>query len=173
MSMRLFQRIITLLSLFVISGCLASNADPEMKYTINVETLYSDSNCGNNSNQAFATLINSQDQFYQTWQSLHSMRLGGKFPVAPKVDFTTHNVLLIQMGRKNSGGYRLELAHTTATLKDKIAIIHIDWIEPKEGSFVIQALTSPCLLLKIERGDYQTIQVRDKSGKLRITAKKP
>jgi hypothetical protein len=77
------------------------------------------------------------------------------------------------MGIQKSGGYSLDLAEEASTVKDKTATIHVSWIQPEEGAFVTQALTSPCLLLKIEKGDYHTIQVKDQFGNIRITSTRP
>lgn len=154
-------------------GCQAINANNETRDTVNVETLYSSLSCGGSSHQEPSpSWLESQEQLNLTWENLQSNLLGGKRPVAPQVDFATHNVLLIRMGMQKSGGYRLELTKKTAIIEDHTAIIHINWIEPDEGAFVTQVITSPCLLLKLERGNYRTIHVKDQFGKLRTSVVK-
>ena len=171
--MKQFNIVPILIAVILFAGCLATNANTEADKSIGVKEIYSSINCGSRQQETLSVWINTQNQLNSIWQSLHSIRLGGNSPSAPHVDFTTHNVFLIRMGIQKSGGYSLDLAEEASTVKDKTATIHVSWIQPEEGAFVTQALTSPCLLLKIEKGDYHTIQVKDQFGNIRITSTRP
>jgi hypothetical protein len=64
-----------------------------------------------------------------------------------KDDITNSNFILVNMGEKSNGGYRIEVENVEE-LEDKI-IVTIKEIEPKAGENVTMALTNPYAVIKI------------------------
>jgi hypothetical protein len=83
-------------------------------------------------------------------------------------DPATEGLLLIHMGTRPTGGYRLELGSPTAQVRSAAAVIRVNWLVPEPGGFVTQALTAPCLLLKIPKTDVEKIIVLDQDEKMRF-----
>lgn len=77
----------------------------------------------------------------------------------------------LRMGVKPSGGYGLDLQSDQLTVLNQTASFTVLWNEPAPGTFLTQALTSPCLYLQIPKGSYQQLQVLDQAGNVRF--KKP
>lgn len=65
----------------------------------------------------------------------------------PKVDFEKSNVLILNMGQKNTGGYDVSLEKMIPE-NDKLVAI-IKETSPKKGDMVTMAITSPICIVKI------------------------
>ncbi|KAF0190674.1 MAG: hypothetical protein FD165_2462 [Gammaproteobacteria bacterium] len=94
-----------------------------------------------------------------------AMLIGGPFDsspeVLPVVDFGRSGVLLVEMGRRPTGGYRLGLVENSLAVRDGIAQLSVDWQEPGDDDVVTQVVTSPCLLLALPHAGYHEIVVVD------------
>jgi len=84
-----------------------------------------------------------------------------------RVDWGREAVVWLYMGSKTSGGYGLRLASPAALVSHGIAIITVQWHEPQPGALVTQQFTSPCLVLKLSKGDYDKIEIKDETGRVR------
>jgi len=97
---------------------------------------------------------------------------GTKIPAMPmdmpKIDFTEYGVLTVWMGQKPTGGYALELMAETAGIKNRAALVPIRWIEPKKGMLTTQIITHPFLMIRMAKGNYNTIAVMDQNGVVRM-----
>jgi hypothetical protein len=87
---------------------------------------------------------------------------------APEIDFGRDGVLLIRMGEKPSGGYALTLSPERSCVQGRTACVAVQWIEPDKGAMVTQALTRPYLLVRMRKGAYQRIVVKDQHGHERL-----
>jgi PrcB C-terminal len=83
-------------------------------------------------------------------------------------DPSAEGLLWIHMGTRPTGGYRLVLAAPTARLRGGVATIHVRWQEPAPGSFVTQAITSPCLLLKMPKKGIEQVVIKDQNDRTRF-----
>ena len=77
----------------------------------------------------------------------------------PSVDFSKQVILAIWLGRKPTVGYQLGLKKDMAEVKNNRATIQIEMREPEKDAVLAQILTNPCLLLKLPKGGYDTIEV--------------
>ena len=84
------------------------------------------------------------------------------------IDFGRFAVLGIFMGRCPTGGYRLALADSRARVQNSTAEVRVDWKTPAPGTMVTQMVTSPCLLVQMEKGGYTRIEVMDREGGARL-----
>jgi hypothetical protein len=69
----------------------------------------------------------------------------------PEVDFTKEMVILVAMGRKNTGGYAIQVTKVEP-VGDKLQI-SVQRTSPKPGSMAIQALTSPFQVVAVPKSD--------------------
>lgn len=90
-------------------------------------------------------------------------------PIAPlEIDFAEYGVLVVWMGQMPTGGYALELMAETAEIKNQTALVPVRWIEPKKGSLTVQIITNPYLMIRLAKGNYDTIAVIDQNGLVKI-----
>jgi hypothetical protein len=76
-------------------------------------------------------------------------------------------VVRVSMGQKPSGGYGLRLISEHLEISSETARVSLQWLEPKTGTAQIQALTYPCLYLKIAKGNYSRLEIVDQEGVVR------
>jgi hypothetical protein len=150
----------------------SASAKAPVKATANasliaVEVLYRDQQC--NVSQAQMRWIDSPQAYQTLFEELRKTYVGGSGQQPPPVDFTQNGVLLVAMGRKNTGGYTVDLAASDAEISDSILKLSVNWREPKKGMMVTQALTSPCMLLKVPKARFERIEVKDQSGATRLS----
>ena len=86
----------------------------------------------------------------------------------PDVDFTKYGVLLIRMGEKPNGGYRLTLTAEAAEIKNREARVPVLWNEPEPGFMYTQAIVYPHLVIKMEKGAFDGIAVVDQNNKVKM-----
>lgn len=138
-----------------------------------VETVHAATVCSGAPRIPQAIWIDSAQVLNRHWQRMLSHRVGGENRPVPRIEWETHGMVLIHMGHKTTGGYRLESTQSKARLKAGSAWIAIDWIEPPTGAIAAQVITQPCLLLKIQRGEYRSVVIADQSGRQRAKADLP
>ena len=149
----------------LVGGAMLSACSAVPREPLGVEVLFAGPQCGRSAAPAL-TLMERQAQLDRFYARLAS--LGEPPPQAPRLDFDHHRALLIEMGQRPTGGYGLALVEPTASLGEGRLELRVDWQEPPPGLAQTQALTSPCLLLRIPGGDYDRITVRDRQGQVRL-----
>src|SRR5262249_49508438 len=75
-------------------------------------------------------------------------------PRIPAVDFAKEMVLAVTMGRKNSGGYAIEITGVEATA-NRLKIF-VKRTSPAPGAITITALTAPFHFVAVPRSDLQS-----------------
>ncbi len=89
-----------------------------------------------------------------------------------KASSTTHfeqeGLLLIWMGQKPTGGYALNLKQNTAHALGDVAFLTLQWTQPDPGDMVIQMMTEPFLILRLEKANYRIIRILDQDGINRV-----
>ena len=150
-------------------GCVNIPGGQAAETAVAIEAVHGASVCTGASTSPDAVWIESQQMLEVHWQRMHSHRIGGGgTPSPPSIEWETHGLVLIHMGQKRSGGYGLELMKPQASLKGGSAYIEVKWKEPPPNAIVTMMITSPCLLVKIQRGEYKTVVIVDHSGRRRL-----
>lgn len=154
---------------FLPMAVLANGSKPPPE-TMKPKVLYASLNCPIKGTDTSATgqWITTQAQLDQVYAQLRSLQLGEEKPGAPKLDFYSTGVLMLHMGNKNTGGYRLQLPRQDLVVKDGGAVLRVQWSEPAPGAIVTQVMTSPCLLVRMPLDDYHRIEVVDQNNHTRI-----
>lgn len=143
---------------------LASACGTTGERPASIDTLYSGGQCGAAA-VATVTLIEGQARLDDFHARIASLEVTPH--AAPTLDFAAQAAILIEMGSRSTGGYGLALAEPTALLRDGELEVIVEWSEPQPGMLLTQAITSPCLLLRVPGADYRRIVVRDRQGNIR------
>jgi hypothetical protein len=100
----------------------------------------------------------------QAWQASRGLNLvaAGALADAPHA--------LVEMGQRPTGGYGLAVSRA-AVLRGELLILSATFISPGPDRMVSQALTSPCVLVRLPPGRYSTVEVQDQAGAARATGK--
>jgi len=72
------------------------------------------------------------------------------------------------MGQQPTLGYQIALTGSNNLhITQGQARLTLDWVQPPADAMVAQTISSPCLLLKLGRKDYSSVQVLDKQGTIK------
>ena len=150
---QLFSRYLSL-TLCVILLLLASCATPQQ---IEIKLLHSDQHC------SLLTpgieLITDQATLSKRLKSYRFLARGITPTDQPSVDFTSHQVVLVALGRKPTPGYTLALTEDNVQIDHRRLQLPLTFTSPATGILQAQVITSPCLYLQIPAKDYQQITV--------------
>ncbi len=151
------------LALALVSGCAQTGAGEEA--TVSVDALYGGSQCGGLERPIVLWIAGTA-----AWRSWHGRIVSPQMslPSPPMVDFNREGVLLVAMGMRPSAGYGLSLAGASATVRDGVLSVRMDWREPPPGYRQAQVVTSPCLVLKVPAAPFARITVLDLEGRTRL-----
>lgn len=69
----------------------------------------------------------------------------------PAIDFATQMAVLVAMGMKPNSAYGLELKATSGQVVDDVLIVPVEQRGPQAGMMYAQVMTSPCLILTMDR----------------------
>ena len=135
-----------------------------------VEMLYASQQCGYGQATPRATWIDSALQLEASIKKIQRNTLGGKAINFSKLDFKHEIVLLVEMGQQSTLGYQIKLREAgSLTVKQGKAQLTLDWVKPSAGSIVAQTVSSPCLLLKLDRGNYTSVQILNRQGTVKAS----
>lgn len=165
--MRLLARIVLLCSLGCSVACAERAGTRAVGEKLIAQQAYSGLQCGAQNDRPSAKWIGNVADLRETHKRFHANILGAELPKPPVVDFANEGVLLVSMGRKPTAGYGIALMDEKATVRGDAAMVGVSWEEPGPGSFQAQVLTSPCILVKMQKGPYSRVRVIDQNGKLR------
>ena len=168
--MKRYWVLLMMASAFLSFSCASDGSMEARASRIAAEVIYRSTACPSSPIEPHAIWIDSPAERQRLTATLQRSRLMGSGMAIPEVDFDTHGLLLIHMGRQPTGGYALALSTPTVLVRDGIAAVSIDWIRPESGATVVQMITAPCLLLKIEKRLFRAIRIIDQHGQVRATA---
>ncbi len=121
--------------------------------------------CGREQATPAATWIDKPQQLETSFKKIQGAILGAKPPEIPKVDFRNEIALLIEMGQHPTLGYSLALPETASLdIRKDQAYLTLRWTSPQPDVSLAQTTSSPCLLLRLKRGEYTSIRILDEEG---------
>jgi len=115
-----------------------------------------------------ARWLASPGELAEVWRA-NSQRLPQAAPPVP--DFDRQVVLFLADAEKPTGGYGLELAAPVFTLADRVASLVVRTSVP--AGMVTQVFTRPCLFLGLTEGAYDSIEIKDQTGAVWASARRP
>ena len=134
-----------------------------------VETVYASSQCSGLDQPEVVWIADAE-----AWQRRYAQMMNLRMPPPPlpAVDFSRDGILLIAMGQQTTGGYGLGLTDRSATVQDGLLTVPVAWREPLPGYAQTQAMTSPCLLVKLPEGVFSRIRIVDQDGQVRLEGRR-
>jgi hypothetical protein len=107
-------------------------------------------------------VITNQPEWVELWRQHTAQKIPP--PPPPEIDFAKESVLFVSAGRKNTGGYAIEITGLKAA--GKATEVTVATREPKPGGFNIQALTAPYHIVVVPKleGDVKFQVVPNKEG---------
>ena len=166
--MQYFKIVLLFFILLFPNGCVGTDSQSKEKPTLKVRLLYKGDQCKTSRLNPHAIWIGDPDQFKKTYARLTSHTIGAQQDLSRRVDFSREGILIVSMGQKPTGGYRLELNRDFAVISDDTAVLSVSWIDPPKGSILPQIITSPCLAIIIPKGPYSKIHLLDQDAHLRL-----
>lgn len=160
-AMRRSRRMLAALAL--LSGCAQTGAGEDA--VLPVDALYGDSQCGGLERPIVIWIAGAAE-----WRSQYGRIVSPQMslPSPPMVDFSREGVLLVAMGTRPSAGYGLSLAGASATVRDGVLSVRMDWREPLPGYRQAPVVIRPCLVLKVPAVPFARITVLDLEGRTRL-----
>lgn len=149
----------------LVSGCQSLAVNPGQQ---TVQRLFSSNMCDVQTRSARVTWIDSNDQLQGVIERIRKKHLIGAGDEVPHVDFTRRTALLVEMGRQPSAGYGLALQDPALSVDAGEVTLHVQWTTPRPDRMYAQVITSPCLLVTLPRGEYESVEVRDQDGRVRV-----
>lgn len=92
-------------------------------------------------------VVTNQTQWTELWAKHNAQKL--PTPPLPEIDFDKQSVIFVGAGRKNTGGYSIEVRDVRKV--DDHTEVLVATHEPKPGGLTIQALTAPFHIVKVPR----------------------
>jgi|GEM_PF-4929618 len=124
----------------------AQTPSPLSAASITVEVLLAGSN--GKRVEASTIYIEGQSDLLRLWR-----QLTGNASV-PSIDFSSHCVVTIFMGQRNTGGFSYQVGEASY-LPSGVIQLEVFELRPKRNSVVAQALTSPFIMLMLPKGTGQ------------------
>lgn len=159
--------------LVTLNGCVKPSASPrqlqpprERPITVEAQVLYRGIYCGGDASQPTVDWITDPQGLNQFSERLAAQEI--QHPDLSQVNFPQEGVLLIAMGQRPSGGYRLALGPEPVEIEADTLRVPITWTDPTPGYAQIQVITNPCLLIQLPAVSFQRIRVVDQHGQVRI-----
>jgi hypothetical protein len=96
------------------------------------------------------------------WQAQRGVTLAAKESLvqAPHV--------VVEMGTRPTGGYGIAVARQ-AELRGDLVTLQATFVSPAPGSMRTQALSTPCVLVRLPPGRYGRVEVQDPTGTVRAS----
>jgi hypothetical protein len=155
-TIRLSAALAALAALF----CTAAGGKPGMERASTYTVLEAGTDAAFSERGPSLMLFTEEDEFDRFYAGLHVNRI--PVPEPPAVDFNANVVAYISYGRKNTGGYSIDVLGVFVE-RDNL-FIKTKLQQPLPDSFQIQVLTHPYAMLSIERGDFKSVNLIDERG---------
>jgi len=159
--------VLLFMSLFT-NGCVGNDSHSKEKPPLKVRLLFKGDQCTTDRLNPHAIWIENPDQFKQTVARLTKHTIGAQPDLSSRVDFSREGIVIVAMGQKPTGGYRLELNRESAVITDDAAVLRVTWIDPPKDAILPQIITSPCLAIILPKGPYSQIHLLDQDARLRL-----
>ena len=155
------------LATFAVLGCMApAGGRSAPSNSVAAMVLTSGSQCQQAPATWRATWINSQNDLHQFTARCHANRIGGVAADLKAIDFSRFGLMAVEMGQQPTAGYGVQLETQTVSIRNRTAEVVLVCQRPASGTITAQVLTSPWMVIQLERGAYQRIDVKDQNGRM-------
>lgn len=150
----------------VLAACRTGGPDPAATAPA-AHTLWQSAQCAERS--ANARWIDSTGTLEQVIEAAGRNQLGAEEPEIPAVDFARHRVVLVALGEQPTAGYGVALARASLAMHGRNARLPIEVTRPSADSTQAQVVTTPCMLVAVDRDGYDSLEVVDQAGEVLAT----
>ncbi len=157
----------------VLAGCSVGAGTSAAFQSLVAQQLFSGQQCGGSEETVVARWIDEGLAYQELTGIIHGAVLGKPNKTLPKVDFASHGVLMVSMGRQSTTGYFLSLAKNEVKVSNEIATVNLTWQELQPGAMAAQMITSPCVLISLPKADFSKVRIVDQDGLVRGEALLP
>lgn len=160
-------------SAVVLGGLLAVSvltwmgAQKETQKNSEVRTLFVSGQCFDSHKESNAEFLLGKDQLDEFFSQQNKWQFGENVLVAPSVDLSREDVLLLSMGDRPTAGYSILLSQQHIRYSKDVAELVVEWVMPSANAIAPQVVTHPCLLLSVPKSDYRRLRVIDQFGTAR------
>lgn len=78
--------------------------------------------------------------------------------------------VLVEMGQRWSQGYGIAVSRAARLRSDGLLTLNATFIEVSPGTYATPTTVAPCVLLKLPKNEYRVAEVRDQSGRVRVSS---
>jgi len=148
-------------------GCTRAETPQESK-SIDIQVMHERTHCENAAEMPAALWIADRARLKRVFDRMDRRQIGGSAPEwTENFDFKNYGILFVHMGRQPTGGYALEYVSGHAHISGKTATVVLKWITPDPDAMVTQAITHPCIMLKLPKTGFTRIEIIDQHGRLK------
>jgi hypothetical protein len=153
-----------LFSLFLISACDTSLRTAESE-PIYADVIFRSMQCHAVTPEPSLEVVSSQQQLDLLVHELNRQTLGAT-PASYQVDFTSMNVLVLELGSRPAAGYSFSITDTKIRVENNEAFVVVQWDEPPKGSMQAQVIINPCVIFTLPKAAYSraTVNLHNKNS---------
>ena len=161
------MKFVVLFSFFLISACDTSvpTASSEPIYA---EVIFRSMQCRAVTPEPSLEVVSSQQQLDLLVHQFNRHTLGSN-PGSYLVDFTSMNVLVLELGSRPTAGYSFSINDTKIRVENNEAFVVVQWDEPPKGSMQAQVIINPCVIFTLPKGAYSRLTVNFHNRNTRIS----
>lgn len=148
-------------SALLLMGCM-SGADTS---EVPVEVIYASPKCGVGTEKVRLTSLTSMDEVSVFWLRANSAPM--KPPLPKNIDIPEKYLVLVELGRQNTGGHELVVTGTMGQLTAGMLSLPLVESHPSDGALTTQVVTSPCVLFQIPRKHVRSVSALGRSVDIR------
>ena len=153
----------------VAGGCFFSAPSAMSRMTVPIEVMRGGSMVGLDEKEPGGIWIADRKQLDDfSIRHIKKTKIGGTSDFPEKIDFSKEGMLIVWMGLKPTGGHALQTVADQAAIENRSAIVPIRRITPEQGAMLTQVITQPYLMLRVGKGDFDSIAIVDPDGPSRI-----
>lgn len=149
----------------VLTGCGAVDSARRMVSSadVRVQEVARTPQCASADAESRVTLFRDL-QTFKDWQTARGLAL------LDDRSWTEAPHALVELGRKPSGGHGLAVSRAARLRADGDLTLSAMVVEPSPTASAATAETAPCVLVRLPKHDYRSIEVRDQAGRLRASS---
>ncbi len=159
------------LALLLLTGCSIPGANLADTPNTTAQVIDSAVQCSD-PNQQPVVFISNKKQLKKIIGHLQGSVLPPPTVHLPNIDFNRWHVLYISSGQQPTAGYSLTLAEPAFTVQQNRALLNVVLNRPAPDAMVAAVITHPCMLVKLPKGNYTTIEVHGLDEVWQVTVKK-
>jgi len=151
--------------LMVVGACRPGVEQSGSAATVPIRIVHRDHQCL--SDTARIEMIQNTTALGQWWQPFAKQQ----FPARPlpqslaTIDFDRSSAIVVFLGSRPTAGYDIELYSDRARVQKTSLTIPAQWREPPSGTMAAEVVTSPCVVMTVPAGRYETVTVQDRQGR--------